>query len=153
MRRTFLFPLLLGLAASFPLCATEVYRWVDDDGVIHFSQNAPHGDVGEVEQMTLDDSAPSGYDPEEDIYGVEAMAAEMALLREQMEERRELAQERQQSNVQQTVVQYQPAVQYGYPYLGTPLYPGYRPPLRPMPPPPRPDPYPSLPFSPPGQNR
>ena len=153
MRRITLIPLLLGLAISGPLLATEVYRWVDDDGVIHFSQNAPRADVGQVEKMTLDDSAPAGYDPEEDIYGVEAMAAEMALLREQMEERREQAQERNQNTDQRTVVQYQPAVQYGYPYLGTPLYPGYRPPLRPKPPPPRPDPYPSLPFSPPGQNR
>ena len=82
-------------------------------------------------------------------------------VREKMEEiftRRsvaDLAQERQQNAAQQSVVHYQPAVEYGYPYLGTPLYPGYRPPLRPKPPPPRPrpEPYPSLPFSPPGQNR
>ena len=55
MRRTTLIPLLLGLATSGPLQATEVYRWVDDNGVIHFSQSAPRGGVGQVEKMTLDD--------------------------------------------------------------------------------------------------
>jgi len=138
--------LIIGVLATSPAAATEVFRWVDENGVIHFSQSAPQGNDEKVEVMTLDDSRPPGYDPEEDLYGVEAMAEEMSLLREEMAEKRDLARERQQNSAQQPVVQYQQPVQYGYPYFGYPAFPGTRPPVRPKPPrpqPPRPEPYPT----------
>lgn len=138
--------LFLGLLAASPLAATEVFRWVDENGVIHFSQNPPPGNDERVEVLMLDDSPPPDYDPEEDLYGVEAMAEEMSQLREEMAKKRDLARERQQNNSQQTAVQYQQPVQYGYPYLGRPLFPGARPPNRPRPPRPerpQPEPYPT----------
>ena len=50
--------------------ATEVYRWVDEDGVVHFSQTAPPGQETDVSKMSLADTRPSDYDPDADIYGV-----------------------------------------------------------------------------------
>jgi hypothetical protein len=129
--------------------ATEVYQWVDENGVVHFSQNAPAGNVNGVEKITLEDTTPPDYDPEEDIYGVAAQAERMAALREEMAEKRDAAEDRRrQAPASQAVVQYQDPYPYRYGNV-----PYWRPPLRPVHPiePPRPvDPYPSLPFRPPG---
>lgn len=161
MKLTVIFRLLLIPLAVFSAALaaqeTEVYRWVDDNGVIHFSQNEPSGKVGTVEKMTLEDTTPRDYDPEEDLYGVEALAEEMTLLREEMAEKREQAEERRLSASSQPVVQYQQSDDYAYPFYGRSSYfPGIRPPFKPRPPmrprPPRPDPYPSLPFRPPGRD-
>jgi hypothetical protein len=155
MKLTGIFQLLLVLLIVSQVAAaaeaTEVYRWVDDDGVIHFSQNEPSGKDATVEKITLEDTTPPDYDPEEDLYGVQALAEEMTVLREEMAEKREQARERQLNAPQQPVVQNQQSGQYGYPYYGRPpYYPGLRPPVRPEPP--RPEPYPSFPFRPPGRN-
>lgn len=127
--------------------ATEVFSWVDENGVVHFSQNAPPDSVKGVEKMTLEDTTPTDYDPGEDLYGVAAQAERMAALRAEMDEKREAAADRRRKAPTP-----QPVVQYQYPYrYGNVPY--WRPPLRPVHPiePPRPvDPYPSLPFRPPG---
>lgn len=142
MKLTGLFSLLLGYLAVSSADATEVYRWVDDDGVIHFSQSAPPANVPGVTEMTLEDTAPTEYDPDEDLYGIDAQAERMAQLRQEMADKREQAQERQRNAARQPVTQYQQPMQYGYPYYGLPPYsPGLRPP-RPEPPP-RPGPYPT----------
>jgi hypothetical protein len=65
--------LLAGI--SMPVLATEVYHWVDENGVAHYSQHAPAADVAGVSKMILEDTTPPDYDPEEDRYGVEAQAA------------------------------------------------------------------------------
>ena len=139
---------LLALFASMPVLATEVYHWVDENGVSHYSQNAPPGDVQGVSTMILEDTTPPDYDPEEDRYGVAAQAERMASLREEMAEKREAQLERQRNAPQQPVVQYQQPYQYGYsPFWRPPYYPS--PPLRPEPPI---APAPTFPFRPPGLN-
>lgn len=135
-------PALVAALAASTASATEVYHWVDTNGVIHFSQSAPPGNVSGVELMVLDD-APPDHDPEEDLYGVEAQAERMALLREQMAEQREAERERQLNSASQSPALYQQPDQYGYPIYGRrPFYPGYRPPVKPKPPV-RPEPYPT----------
>ena len=140
---------LLAFSASMPVLATEVYHWVDENGVSHYSQHAPATDVDGVSKMILEDTTPPDYDPEEDRYGVEAQAERMASLREEMAEKREAQRERQRNAPQQPVVQYQQPYQYGYSsFLRPPYFPS--PPLRPEP---FIEPLPVLPFSPRGLNR
>jgi len=150
MKLTGIVLFLLTCLGSMPVLATEVYHWVDENGVSHYSQNAPGTDVAGVSKMTLEDTTPPDYDPEEDIYGVEAQAERMALLREEMAEKREAQRERERNAPQQPVVQYQqPSYGYGYSdFLYPPYYP--RPPLRPVQPI---EPAPTFPFRPPGLNR
>jgi hypothetical protein len=146
--------LVAAAAAIAPASAQEIYRWVDANGVVNFSDKAPPAAAADT--VVVDDTRPSNYDPEEDIYNVAAQAERMQALREEMEQERAARRERQQSAPQQPAVQYEQGVRYGYPYL----YPGYgRPPHRPpgKPPgggrPPRPEPYETTTLRPPGQAR
>jgi hypothetical protein len=146
-----LFLLLAGMAAA-PVFAIEVYRWVDENGVVHFSQSAPPATVPGVETLTVEDSTPPGYDPDEDRYQVAAQAEKMAQLRAEMDKKREMAQERNLTAPPQPPVTQYP--QNGY----WPL-PNYYPGVPPRPrPPPRPEPpleipYPTHTLKPPGQDR
>ncbi len=140
--------LLLAFMASMPVFATEVYHWVDENGVSHYSQNAPATDVAGVSKMILEDTTPPDYDPEEDRYGVEAQAERMAALREEMAEKREAQRERQRNAPQQPVVQYQQPYPYGYSsFWQPPYYPRPPRPVQPI------APAPTYPFRPPGLNR
>ena len=149
MKPTVFVLFLLAFVASMPVLATEVYHWVDESGVPHYSQNVPTADVTGVSIIILEDTTPPDYDPEEDRYGVEAQAERMVSLREEMAEKREAQRERQRNAPQQPVVQYQQPYQYGYSsFLRPPYFPS--PPLRPEP---FIEPLPVLPFSPRGLNR
>lgn len=145
-------PVLLAGFAATPVFSIEVYRWVDENGVVHFSQSAPPGTVPDIETMTLEDSTPPGYDPDEDRYQVAAQAEKMAQLRAEMDKKREMAQERSLTAPQPPVVQYP---QPGYWPLSN-YYPGL--PVGPRPPPPRPElpierPFPTDTLRPPGRDR
>jgi hypothetical protein len=137
-----------GLALDSAL-ATEVYRWVDEDGVVHFSQMAPPGQETDVSKMSLADTRPSDYDPDADIYGVAEQEKRMKAMRDDMEQRRQDRLERQRQAASQAPVQYRDYESYGYPVYWNPgLRP--KPPLRPVPPIARPDPGPGQPIRPPG---
>jgi hypothetical protein len=133
--------------------AAEVYHWVDENGVHHFSQTQPDEPSGDVSTMAVESEPPPGYDPEADIYGVEQQQERMAEIRAEMESRRqERLEERRRAARQQQPVQYAPQSGYSYSFPGF-WYPGYpdRPPVRPEPPePPVVEPHPSVPFRPPG---
>jgi len=120
----------LGASTGF---AYEVYHWVDENGVAHYSQDKPAASVPGVRVLQLDDTAPAGFDPDEDRYGIEQQADRMAELRASMDERREAARDRQQSTPPAPAVIYQDP----YPYYSNrlwlpPVYPW--PPVRPKPP-------------------
>lgn len=145
--------LSLGVLSGNSSSGGEVYRWVDENGIVNFSDTAPAAvdRNGNVDTLTLEDTTPRDYDPEADIYNVAAQAERMQALREQMEQEREERRERQRNAPPQPAVQYQQGVQYGYPY-GYPAYP--RPPLRPSPRPPGrpvPEPYETSTLRPPGE--
>ena len=145
------FLILVTAPAAF---ATEIYRWVDKDGVQHFSQNPPPADTGGVDRVILEDTSPVNYDPEEDLYEVEAQQERMASIRQEREEKREAERERREKvAAQQPVVIYQEPQPYAYPFwnAGYPSPPvNLLPPVRPRPP--VAVPY-SVPFSPPGLAR
>jgi hypothetical protein len=118
---------LLGWGFSASVLATEVYHWVDENGVSHFTQSAPTAEVSGVRKMIVEDTTPPDYDPEEDRYGVAQQQERMAALREDMKERREAEQKRQRDAAAR-----QPAVQYVDRYRA-PLF--WNPPyFRPQPP-------------------
>jgi hypothetical protein len=144
------------VAFTGPATAQEVYRWVDEDGVVNFSDTVPGAAAGDVDTLQLEDTGPRDYDPEEDLYNVAEQAERMQTLRQEMAEAREARRERRQETTRQPAVQYPQGVRYGYPYG----YPAYgRPPHRPpgKPPiggrPPRPEPYETSTLRPPEQAR
>ena len=134
--------------------AAEVYRWVDNKGVVHYSQWKPSQDgvaadaeLPAYDQLSLPDTRPADYDPEDDPFNVAATAEAISEVWEDLDEKRE--RRRQEAlNAQPTVVNY-PVVEAndGYPYLfpAGAHYPGHRPKPRP----PRPKPPVAPPIEPP----
>ena len=119
----------IGVALSawtVPSPAQEIYRWVDDQGVVHFSDTAPAAASGEVSTLTLQDTTPANYDPEQDIYNLEATAQRMQALRDELAAEREARRERAATQPP-VVAQYPEQPHYGYAddylYGYPPLYP------------------------------
>lgn len=147
MKDSYFLSAILCLAASAPLAATEVYHWVDENGVPNFSQNAPPGVTTAVSVLNVEDAPPPGYDPEEDRYDVARQAERMKAMREAMEERRKARDEYRRTAAAQPVVQYREPYGYARPlYWRPPYYPA--PPVRPEPP--APEPYRTATLAPPG---
>lgn len=124
---------VLAVLLVAPAVAEEIYKWVDDNGVTHFSQMPPDLSVTGVSQQVVRDTRPSDYDPEQDIYGVEAQAKRMQQLRAEKEERRQARLERERKAREQQAIQYRSRESYGYP-LYWPGWANPRPPLLPTPP-------------------
>ena len=146
--KRFLF--LLAFLASSSVSATEIFHWVDENGVSNYSSTAPAGDVADVETVNLPDNTPPDYDPEEDRYGVQAQAERMAALREELAQKREDARERQNRAARQQPAQYRDPYRYGQPLFWSPPY-YQRPPVRPQPP--IAVPYETVTLKPPGLSR
>ena len=128
--------LLLGISVSAP--AAEVYRWVDADGVVHFSDTLPDTMQGDVERLVVQDRNPPGYDPAEDPNNVMNQAQRStARFAEVEKERAERAEKRQQEiNIYLTDPNRQSPYLYGFrnPLFRPPLFPPQFPPQRPLPP-------------------
>ena len=145
--------LMIGALASGATAAQDIYRWVDEDGVVHFSDTAPGSATGGVSTVIVEDTRPKDYDPDADIYNVAAQAERMQALRDKMEQEREERRERQRSAV--PVRQPVPPVQtvgYGIPpWWWDRPGPG-RPPKPELPVLPEPGPPPTSTLRPPGKN-
>lgn len=61
-------------AIALPAAAYEIYTWVDEDGVVHYSQWAPEDTDAEVAKLDFEPTNPLGYDPAEDDYSIENQA-------------------------------------------------------------------------------
>jgi len=134
------------MLAAGPACATEVYRWVDADGVVHFSQTAPAPTVEGVSRETVAGDAPPESGPDRDIYDVAGQQARMQALHAEREAQRAERRRRAQQAAAQRPAVDEPR-EHGYPVYWAP--PGRpRPPVRPTPPIERP--VPSVPLKPPG---
>lgn len=148
------FPALLAIGCACALFAAEIraaeiYRWVDENGVVNFSQTAPPSQDSAPQVVEIEETRPSDWDPEDDIYGVEEQAARMQAKREEMDKKRQDRLE--QKNREKTLVapQYREPETYNYPFFwGTGIRP--MPPLRPRPPIARPPIAPGGPIRPPG---
>lgn len=145
--------ILLTLLLIFAVNAAEgreFYKWVDENGVVNFSEQPPPENTSKVRSIFIEDTATD--EPADDPYNVAETAEWMQAYRDNMAKRRESQRkdrlERDRIAAQRPVVQYQ---QVGY----RNSWPWYaKPPLRPVhpiePAPPVAKPYPSVPFRPPG---
>jgi hypothetical protein len=83
---------LLLFGNGMPSFADEIFHWVDEDGVLHFSDWAPKNSDAEVIKVIVSNSNPPGYDPTADQNSVleqaERMNERWSGLQEQQEERR-----------------------------------------------------------------
>lgn len=75
--RLFLILLTILLAAwSTASNASKIYNWVDEDGVVHYSDTRPE-DEASVTTVHLRDLNPEGYDPVTDPYSILNQAKRM----------------------------------------------------------------------------
>ena len=125
--------------ASYETQASEIYHWVDENGVSHFSQQPPDKDIQNVSTKSIDDSQPNAADQAEDIYNTEAHEERMAEWRKERDQQRKESRERKQQAAKQNQ-KYQQPESYGPSYWRRPIYarPPLSPPLRPTPLPERP---------------
>lgn len=124
---------MLAIVAAGAAMSAEIFHWIDENGVHHYSQTAPDRDTQGVRTMELQKPGQGNYDPEADIYGVEAQQERMQAHREELEQKRQAARERKEKQqAQQPVVIYRQPERWGYPIYrpGLPELP----PLRPTPP-------------------
>ena len=155
MRLAILTTVLAGCLAAAAAPAQDIYRWVDEEGVVHFSDTAPVSESRDVSTVEVEDTRSSDYDPEADIYNVAEQAERMQALRDKMDQEREERRARQRSVAAQPQPA-QPAQSVGY---GLPPWwwdrPGYGRPPKPelpvLPERPTPEP-PTSTLRPPGHN-
>lgn len=74
-----------GVLAAHPAAAYEIYKWVDGDGVVHYSQSRPAAAATPVETVSIPERNPPGYDPGEQY---RAAVAEAERIRSELDERR-----------------------------------------------------------------
>lgn len=117
---------LLSLMVAWPLhaAADQIYHWVDEQGVNHYSQSPPPAVQDDVRTLEVDGSQPASYNPEEDRYHVAAQAEAMQALRDEMAEDRKERLKAAERSASNTVVYY-PQEQAGNAILYPPG--GYRP--------------------------
>ncbi len=81
------------VVVSDPAVGGEIYHWVDEDGVMHFSEWVPNINTVEVSRLTVTNSNPPDYDPREDQYSIRNQAERTNVrwseLRARRDERRE----------------------------------------------------------------
>ena len=124
---------LLALCMSTRIAATEIYHWVDENGVPHYSQQAPGSDTRGVSKQALVDTDPTGNGEAEDVYNVEAHEKHMAEWRADREKQRKEARENKCYSAQQQPIKYQQSNRdYSQSLWLPPIYgrPPYRPPHR-----------------------
>lgn len=124
----------IAIIACTKTAATEIYHWVDENGVPHYSQYRPGDDTPNVSTKKLEDTTP---DQVEDVYNLEAHEKRMTAWREEREkERKETRERNKQAAQQQPIKHSEPYRDYSRSFWYPPIYnrPPHRPPNRPQPP-------------------
>ena len=92
--------------------AGEIFHWVDEDGVLNFSDWAPENNNVKVAKLVVSNANPPGYDPSEDQNSILEQAERVNVrwtdLKERQEERRKqrLELEEQQRRLQPVIYEY-----------------------------------------------
>jgi hypothetical protein len=79
-----------------------VYRWVDEDGITHFSDSPPAARTtaqGDVESIALPENLPAAVNPAEDYYSI---VNQWKRMREERNEREKLALEEERLRLEQS---------------------------------------------------
>jgi hypothetical protein len=149
--------MLIMLHSYSNVSAADVFHWIDENGVMHFSQWAPD-DVNDVSKLVVHAKNPPGYDPLEDPYSIRNQAertnATWKDLEARKEERREKLRQERERNVRNSPPPYDAYYSYVRPLPYWPIHrPVYSPIHRPIhlpihPPGHRPTPLPIRPVAP-----
>jgi len=146
---------LTGLAMSDAATADEFFRWVDDEGVVNFSQWAPPEDIDNVATLIVHSTNPPDYDPANDHYSIGNQAERtsetwqaLAAQRKDRREKRLEAEERERQEWQERQrFDYQPYPYYSPSFYHRPVHLPAKPPgYWPRPPHVRPPIYPGKPM-------
>lgn len=90
--RTLLTTLLVAATAPFSAAGYEIYTWVDENGVVHYSESKPEEIAAPVETMFIEATNPPGYDPDEDYWSItnqaERVNADWTAMQEEKAEER-----------------------------------------------------------------
>ena len=125
--------LLLGMSSS----AGELYRWVDDDGVVNFSQWAPADSHVEATTLYIAAQNDADYDPAADDYSIQNQAKRTGAVWQEVKDRRAAAEalrrqdEEERRRREQQYAYYQP-LPYYVRSVYRPWHP-FRPHVKPLP--------------------
>jgi len=81
--------LIVSAICAPPAAAVEIYKWVDDEGVIHFSDEQPVDATSNVSSFVIAASNPADYDPAADEYSIQNQASRINETYKKIEEKRE----------------------------------------------------------------
>jgi len=114
-RYAFTITCLISLIIGNPAFGSEIFHWVDEDGVRHFSQWAPENSSAEVSKLVVRNFNPPGYDPNEDQNSILVQAERMNIRWADLKERQ--AERRQQRFELAEQQRSQPPSPYDYDYF------------------------------------
>lgn len=118
---------VLMLLTSATVLAGDVYHWVDEDGVAHYSQWPPQEGEQETTRIGLSRSGMGDYDPTEDPYSVLNQAQRIHAFWTQLRQRREAEQQEKAERVASSI----PPYREHDPYIVHRVYAPYYLPVRP----------------------
>ena len=112
--------------------AAEIYQWVDEEGVTHFSDTPPDNGTA-AESLHVNSTNPPGYDPETDPYSIANQAKRMNEKWSELAEEKERRAERRREEAARRPPPYYYSQRYdGWRYSH---WPGYYAPSQPAQPP------------------
>lgn len=120
----------MAMFGAWPSAASEIFHWVDEDGVLTFSDWAPDDNNVEVSKVMVVDSNPPDYDPRQDEHSIldqaQRINARWEVLKERQDERRAQRIENQERQRVPQTIEYD---DYDYPWYGAGYYlrPGFVP--------------------------
>ncbi len=112
--------LVLLSACAASANASEIYQWMDEDGVVHFSDTRPE-DGAVVTRLRFQEMNPSDYDPFEDPYSIRNQAERTNATWTELEKAREARQEKRREEAERNL-RYAPAPYDPYLYYSRPAY-------------------------------
>jgi hypothetical protein len=111
--------LLIACICANPSLAGEVFKWTDDEGVVHFSQWAPKHTAGVTTLITASSNA-ADYDPGSDPYSIQNQAVRMNETWSKIEARKAERRKRREE-AEERMTRLQPPT-YDYPAYSYPYY-------------------------------
>jgi len=100
--------------------ASEIYQWMDEDGVVHFSDTRP-ADGAVVTTLRVQATNPPDYDPVDDPYSIRNQAERTNSTWTELEKAREERQEKRREEAERNL-RYAPASYDSYLYYSRPAY-------------------------------
>lgn len=118
---------ILLLVVSNRTAGGEIYHWVDEDGVMYFSDWAPYPSVSGVSRLTVANTNPPDYDPREDRSSINSQAerttARWTEIKARRDERRNQRLEAEERAWRLAIPAYEPEEYYVSPVWYGPLHP------------------------------